>query len=154
MHFLLWAKGPHEHTSFDTFMYSSENLPNSSCHFPNHKSVFLQILYDSSVSWKITPLYFFRSNVIYFARKGPIKLQMFETFDFSDQNPPHSCDFWNNKLAFPQTLHYPSVTWDITPLYFFNWNFIYFQQKESIKVQIWWNWKSEIWYFQWFLLSK
>ena len=26
----------------------------------------------------------------------------------------------------------------ITPLYFFSWNFIYFQQKELIKVQIWW----------------
>ena len=40
----------------------------SSCHFPNHKSVFLQILHHSSVSWKITPLYFFfRSNIKYFA---------------------------------------------------------------------------------------
>ena len=32
-----------------------------------------------------------------------------------------------------------SVSWDITPLYFFSWNFRYFQQKEPIKVQIWWN---------------
>ena len=47
-----------------------------SCHFPNHKSVFLQILHDSSVSWKLTLLYFFRSKVLYFARKGPIKAQI------------------------------------------------------------------------------
>ena len=50
MHFLLWTKGSHENTNFDTFKCSDENLPNSACHFPNHKSVFLQILHDSSVS--------------------------------------------------------------------------------------------------------
>ena len=27
----------------------------------------------------------------------------------------------------------------ITPLYLFSWSFIYFQQKEPIKVQVWWN---------------
>ena len=43
MHFLLWTKGSHENTNFDTFKCSSENLLNSSCHFPKHKSVFLQI---------------------------------------------------------------------------------------------------------------
>ena len=58
MHFLLWTKGSHESTNFDSFKCSGENLPYSSCHFPNHKSVFLQILHHSSVSWKITPLYF------------------------------------------------------------------------------------------------
>ena len=56
IHFLFWTKGS----------YQSENLPNSSCHFPNDKSVFLQILYHSSVSWNITPLSFFSSNNIYF----------------------------------------------------------------------------------------
>ena len=45
--------------------------------FPNHKSVFLQILNHFVVSWKITPLCFFRSNVIYFAQKEPIKVKIF-----------------------------------------------------------------------------
>ena len=81
----------------------------------------------------------FWSNVIYFARKGPIKVQIFETFECSDQNSPNSCHFWNNKLVFLQILHHSSVSWDITPLYFFSWNFIYFQQKKPIKVKIWWN---------------
>ena len=53
MHFLLWTKGSHENTNFDIFKCSDENLLNSSCHFPNHKSVFLQILHDSSVSWNM-----------------------------------------------------------------------------------------------------
>ena len=49
MHFLLWTKGSHENTNFDTFKCSDENLPNSSCHFPNHKLFLLQILHDSSM---------------------------------------------------------------------------------------------------------
>ena len=114
-------------------------MPNSSCYFPNHKSVFLQILHDSSVSWKINPLHFFRSNIIYFALREPTKVQIFETFECLGQNSPNSCHFWNNKSVFLQILHHSSVSWDITPLYFFSWNFIYFQQKEPIKVQIWWN---------------
>ena len=31
------------------------------------------------------------------------------------------------------------MSWDVTPVWFSSWNFIYFQQKEPIKVQIWWN---------------
>ena len=118
MHFLLWAKWYHESTSFDTFKSSDENLPIFSCHFPNHKSVFLQILHDSSVSWKITPLYFLGQNVIYFARKEPIKVKILETFECSDQNSPNSCHFWNNKSVFLQFVPHSSVSSDITPLYF------------------------------------
>ena len=77
MHFLLWTKRSHENTNFDIFKCSDENLLNSSCHFPNHKSVFLQILHNSSVSWKITPLYFCSSSNIYFGHKEPIKIQIF-----------------------------------------------------------------------------
>ena len=65
--FLLWSKGSHQYPIFETFNYSGENLPYSLCHFPNHKAVFLQILFHPSVSWKITPRYFFRSNIKYFA---------------------------------------------------------------------------------------
>ena len=64
---LLWIKGSHQNPNFETFNCSDENFPYSSCHFPNHKSVFLRILHHSSVSWKITPLYFFSSNIKYFA---------------------------------------------------------------------------------------
>ena len=35
-------------------------------------------------------------------------------------------------------MHHSSVSWDTTPLYFSIWNFVYFQQKELIKVQSWW----------------
>ena len=73
--FLLWIKGSHQSPNFETFKCSGENLPYSSCHFPNHKSVFLQILHHSSLSWKTTHLYFFRSNQTQFAQKEPIKVE-------------------------------------------------------------------------------
>ena len=154
--FLLLTKRSHQSPNFDTFKCSGENLPNASSHFPKHKSVFLQILYHSSESWKITPKYFFRSNVIYFAQKEPVKLQISETFECLAQNSPNSCHFWNNKSVFLQMFHHSSVSWDLTPLYFFSWNFIYFQQKEPIKLQIWWNFteQSEILHFDRLFLSK
>ena len=61
MHFLLWTKGSHENTNFDTFKCSDENLPHSSCHFPNHKSIFSSnfawlcsvVKYNSSVLFEV-----------------------------------------------------------------------------------------------------
>ena len=86
-----------------------------------------------------TLLDIFRSNVYILWTKGTNQSRNFENFECSGQNSPNSCHFWNNKSVFLQILHHSSVSWDITPLYFFSWNFIYFQQKQPIKVQIWWN---------------
>ena len=47
--------------------------------------------------------------------------------------------FETTNQIFVRILHYSLVLWDINPLYFFSWNFIYFQQKEPIKVLIWWD---------------
>ena len=95
------------------------------------------MLHHSSVSWQITPLYFFRWNIFY--TKGTNQIWNFGNFECSGQNLPNACDFWNNNSVFLQILHHSSVSSDITPLYFLSWNFIYLQQKEAIKVQIWWN---------------
>ena len=73
MPFLPWTKGSHQSSNFDTFKCSGENLPNFSCLFSKHWSVFLQNLSNSSLSQKITPLYFCSSNNIYFGQKEPIK---------------------------------------------------------------------------------
>ena len=135
--FLLWTKGSHQSPNFDTFKCSGENLPNSSCHFPSNKSVFLQILHHSLMSWKITPLYFFSSNNIYFAQKEPIKVNIFETFECTGQNLSNSlCHFWNDKSIPLQILYRSSVSWKVTPLYFFSSKSIYFVQREPIKMRI------------------
>ena len=47
IHFLLWIKGSHQIPNFETFKCLGETLPYSSCHFPNHESVFFQILHHS-----------------------------------------------------------------------------------------------------------
>ena len=66
--------------NFWGFECSDDNLPKSLCHFANCKEVFLQILHFSWVSWKVIPHYFFRSKIIYFAPKEPIKVQILETW--------------------------------------------------------------------------
>ena len=107
-------------------------MPNSSCHFQSSKSVFLQILHHSSMLWKITPLYFFSSNNIYwtylttYAQNERIKVKIFETFECSAKNLSNSsCQFRNGNLIPLQILYLSSVSWNITTLYFFRWNNIY-----------------------------
>ena len=60
----------------------------------------------------------------------------FKNFKCSCQNSPNSCHFWNNESVFLRNLHQFLVPWDKNLLYFFSCNFIYFQKKEHIKVQI------------------
>ena len=43
--------------------------------FETTRSGFIQILHHCSVSWKITPLYLFSSNLIYFGQKEHIKVK-------------------------------------------------------------------------------
>ena len=79
IHFPLWIKGSHQSPNFETFKCCGENVSYSSCYLSNHKSILLQNLHHSLVSRKITPLYFFSSNVInvvYFAQKKPIKVKI------------------------------------------------------------------------------
>ena len=45
--------------------------------FETTRSKFTQILYHCPVSWKINPLYFFSSNLIYFLQKKATEVQVF-----------------------------------------------------------------------------
>ena len=58
IHFFFWIKESHQSPNFETFKCYGKNLLISSCHFPSHKSVFLETLHHSSLSWNITHLYF------------------------------------------------------------------------------------------------
>ena len=112
---------------FETFECSGQNLSNSLRQSWNNKLIPLQILYPSSVSSKITPLYFFSSNNIYFAQKETIKVKIFGTFECSGQNLSNSLrQFWNDKLIPLQILYPFSVSWKITPLFFLSSNNVYF----------------------------
>ena len=66
------------------------------------KPIPLQIVHPSSVSWKITPLYFFSLKNIYFAQKKPIKVKISETLECSGQNLSKSLwQFWNEVDSSP-----------------------------------------------------
>ena len=103
------------------------------------KSIPFHIFRHFSMSFYITPLWIFSSCIFYFGQKDSIKAPILTPPSCSGEN------LSNSKSVFLQILHHSSVSWDKTPLYFFSWNFIYFQQKEPIKVQIWWNltWQSK-----------
>ena len=53
-------KKPIKVKEFETFKCSGENLSNPFCQFWKDKPIPLQILYPSSIWWKITPAYFFK----------------------------------------------------------------------------------------------
>ena len=119
------------------FECSGQNLSNSTCQSWNDKSISLQIWYLSSVSWKITPLYFFSSNKIYFAQKELIKMKIFETFKYLGQNSSNSsCQLWNGKSAPIQTLCNSSLSWQLIALWILRSYLFYFGQKDPIKIPI------------------
>ena len=66
---MLRTKRAHQSTNFETFVCFNESSPNSSCQFWNHKvKVYLNFA-SLLVSWKITPLYFFSSNLYTWDKK-------------------------------------------------------------------------------------
>ena len=131
-HFLLWAKGSHQSPNSDTFKCSSKNLPNSSCNFPNHKSVFASLF----SFMKDNSLYFFQIKRYILCTKGTNQSASFWDFQVLGSKFTKFLSFYERTNQFFSKF---CVTINITPLYHFSWSFIYFQQKEPIKVQIWWN---------------
>ena len=112
-------------------------MANSWCQFLNNKLIPLEILYPSSVSWKITPLYFFSSNNIYFAQREHIKMKIFGTFKCSSENSSNSsCQFWNDRSIPLQILHHSSLLWHITSLWILSSHFSYFGLKDPINMPI------------------
>ena len=56
--------------------------PISHAIFETTRSGFSQILHHCSMSWKITSLYFFSSNLIYFGQKVPIEVKLLDFWVF------------------------------------------------------------------------
>ena len=186
IHFLLWIKGSHESLNFETFECSGKSFPNSSCHFPNHKSVFVQILQHSSVSWNITLLVFLAQTLYTLFKKIPLKFKFLRlsstlvkichiphiTFPTTSQFFFRFCinlqchqrylhgtfldqtlyilhnrnqskfkfwEFWVLMSKFTKLVFLKFCVTLQCHNTFFSWDSIYFQQKDTIKVQISWN---------------
>ena len=121
----------------ENFECSGQSFSNSLCQFLNDKPIPLKILYLSSVSWKISSLYFFSSKNICFVQKEHIKRKIFEIFKCSGQNSSNSsCQFWNDKSIPLQILHHSSLSWHILPLWILSTYFPYFGLKDPKKIPI------------------
>ena len=107
------------HVIFQSISSSSSNFA-SFCSFMTHKSSVLSWLKRNILSTKIA--------------HQSADFQTYYCLHWNSRNS--TCHFRNQLSVFRQTLHHSSVTWDITFLYFFIWNFTCFGQKEPIKVQI------------------
>ena len=132
IHFQLWTKESHQSPNFETFKCSGENFSNSSCHFWKQKSVFLQILNHCLVSWKITQLDLFRSNI---TGKDISKCKFLGLLSARIKIHQILVIFETTKFFF-KFFYQSWVPSRITSLYFLSWSIIYFGQKQSIKVQI------------------
>ena len=133
---MLWTKAAHQCTIFRLLGSLLKVHPTPYAIFEITRSGFIQILHHCLVSWKITPLYFFSSNLKYFGQKDPIKVKFldfwvvgwkFTKFLMSFLEPRVSFSF-NFASLFSARKHNSSV--------FFHLNFICFEQKDLIKVQI------------------
>ena len=96
--FLLWIKRSHQSRNSETFKCSGEMLPHFSGHFPNHRSVFLQILHVMKDNSSVLSL-------------G----QLLNTFHYRNQ---WNCKFlrlWSTRAKIPQIL----VIFETTDQFFF-----------------------------------
>ena len=91
----------------------------------------LWILHHTSVSWHIIPLKFSGWNIICFGQKESIKVQIFRFLSaLMKVHPiPHAI-FETTRSGFIQILHHCSVSWKITPLYFFSSNLYTLDKKQ------------------------
>ena len=116
MYFLLWIPSKSQFRDFRVLWWKFAKFLMS---FSKLQVTFFQILHHSPVSWKITSLYFFNSNIIYSGHKQPIKAQIFETFECSSQSSSNSlCQFWSDKSISFQIFHHSSLSSHTTPLQF------------------------------------
>ena len=81
---------------FETFKCSGQNSSNSLCQLWNDKSVLLQILHNSSLSWQITLLWILSSYFFKFGLKDPIKIPVLSALE---QMSYSSCHFRNHKAV-------------------------------------------------------
>ena len=68
--------------------------------FETTRSEFIEILHHNSVSWKIFPLHFFSSNLIYFGPKGPIEVKFSDVLVFGWKFTKFFVSYWNHKPVF------------------------------------------------------
>ena len=90
--------------------------------FSNFASLFSVMKDNSSVFFKLKPHILLAKialqSDVFGLLSGWVKIHQI----------PHVIHIWNHKPFFLLTLHHSSMPWEISILYFFSWNFIWFLQ--------------------------
>ena len=98
-------KEPIKMKIFGTFKCSGQNSSNFSCQFWNDKSIPLQILHHSSLSWHITSLWILSSHFSYFGLKDPINMPILRL-----------------SIALMKICHIPHIIFQTTSQFFFEFS--------------------------------
>ena len=125
MHFVLWTKGSHESTNFDTLKVLWWKLAKFFMSFSKP-----QVSFSFLLGQTLHSLHKRDQSKCRFFRLLSSQITIHQIFVIFETTNQFS-------FKFCITLKYHEIY--ITALYFFSWNFVYFQQKEFIKVHIWWN---------------
>ena len=128
IHFLFCIKGSNESPKFENFVCSGENLPNSSCHFPNHKSAFLPILHHILLSWNISPLYLLAQKLYNLVKSSPLKCKFLRLSSSWVKIRKILHVSWNGKSIPLQIFYHSSVICSSC--------IFYFGQKNPMKIRI------------------
>ena len=106
--FAVDKKSPSVYNFSGFFECSNESLAIPHAIFETKRSGFIQVMHHSSVSWKITPQYFFSSNLIYFEQNSPSK-RNFWTFEWLGEYSSNSaCHIWNHK-----SVYHSRMSWEM-----------------------------------------
>ena len=117
--YIFWTKRAHQCTIFQTFECSNQSSPNSPCHFWNHK---------------ITFVYFFSSNLIYFGQRETIEVTFLDFWVLEWKFTKFLMSYLKPQESFSLNLaSLFGVTRDNSYVLFSRLNLIWFGQKCSLK---------------------
>ena len=110
---------------FMSFLKAQVSFPS------NVASIFSAIKHNSPIPILAKTLYTF-------FKRSPLKVQIYEIFEYSGQNLSNSSgQFWTDKSVHFQILHHSLLSWHKTPQYILSSYIFNFRQKYAIKVPIW-----------------
>ena len=131
---MLWTKRTHKSTIFQTLHALTKVHPIPQAIFEIKRSGFIQILHLCPVSWKITPVYFFSSDLIYFGQIEPIEVNFSDFWVVGWKFTKFLMSYLRPKVSF--SLNFSSLfnVMGGNSSVKFSWNIKSFWKKEPIKL--------------------
>ena len=90
------------------------------------RSGFIQILHHCSVPWKMIPLYFFSSNLIYFGQKYPMEVKLLDFWVVGWKFNKFRMPYFKPQVSFSSTFVWLFSVMRNNFSVLFSWNFTWF----------------------------